>query len=525
MFYQPYDCSMVNRERMIMKILKKILFLLLGILALFGVFVLVCAFNPEITNAVADFLYPDKAAKMLAEGDQNQRFAESPVSVDIQTGQGMDYADIVDTGSINNHSGNAGEYIQPDQNEIRIPNEVSGRNGYTPVKEDGKEIAEDEADELIRQLGPGETGDGLSFDPLFYPYYAMLDEKGQHLYRQIYANANSLNAAFSPVEEVQVNDLNSIFAAVYNDHPELFFMETAYYCKYRSNGQCVEIDLLYNQTANQLADARTIFEERAGQIIGEAQKLTNNYERERYVHDALIDLTSYQVSAEMGQSAYSALVNGQTVCAGYARAFQYILQQLYIPCYYCTGYAGENHAWNIVMLDDGYYNVDVTWDDIEDGIYNYFNKSDDDYASTHIRRDMAVNLPPCKGEKYRNLEAGSGAENQIENEMEDNVADDRRSLEELGIAQEEVIYNLADYYADCYEKISRTGIGSYTFFTVLEGEDFLQQWISSYRSEEYKAAYMESAMEAVGASKCQMKLELEELQGGRYLVAHKIVLQ
>lgn len=465
-----------------MKILRRILFILLGISALFGGFILVCAFHPEITDAVADFLYSDDP--------------------DILTGQEKELADIADTPAIERH------------NEISIPDQVSGRNGYLPIKEEGEEIAEEEAQELIRQLGHGQTGEGLSFDSLFYPYYAMLDEKGQRLYRQIYANANSLNTSFSPVEEVQADELGSIFAAVYNDHPELFFMETAYYCKYRSNGQCVEIDLMYNRTADQLADARAIFEERAGQIIAGAEKLTGDYERERYVHDALIDLITYQASAEMGQSAYSALVNGQTVCAGYARAFQYILQQLSIPCYYCTGYAGENHAWNIVMLEDGYYNVDVTWDDIEDGIYSYFNKSDDDYASTHIRRDMAVNLPPCKGEKYRNIENGAN----------DNK-EERRSLEELGIAQEEVIYNLADYYEDCYEKISSTGTGSYTFFTVLEGEDFLQQCISCYRSEEYREAYMERAMEAVGASECQMELELEELKEGRYLVAHKIVLK
>ena len=80
------------------------------------------------------------------------------------------------------------------------------------------------------------------------------------------------------------------------------------------------------------------------------------------MHDTLAERITYDLSAEMSQSAYSALVNGRTVCAGYARAFQYIMQRLGIPCYYCTGYAGESHAWNIVGMEDGYYNVDVTWD-------------------------------------------------------------------------------------------------------------------------------------------------------------------
>ena len=54
----------------------------------------------------------------------------------------------------------------------------------------------------------------------------------------------------------------------------------------------------------------------------------NMSEKEKFVHDALIDKISYNLGAEMNQSAYSTLVNGQTVCAGYARAFQYLLQQL-----------------------------------------------------------------------------------------------------------------------------------------------------------------------------------------------------
>ena len=145
-----------------------------------------------------------------------------------------------------------------------------------------------------------------------------------------------------------------MFSAVYNDHPELFWLETAYACKYRENGQCVEIELKFNRTAQDLENARQIFRENADQILAGVQALPDSYGREKAVHDALIDKITYDMGAEMNQSAYSAMVNGRTVCAGYARAFQYLLQQLGIPCYYCTGYAGENHAWNIVELPVSY---------------------------------------------------------------------------------------------------------------------------------------------------------------------------
>ena len=93
---------------------------------------------------------------------------------------------------------------------------------------------------------------------------------------------------------------------------------------------------------------------------------------------------------------------------GYSRAFQYLMQQLGIPCYYCTGYSGENHAWNIVYLYGEYYNVDLTWDDTEPTTYDFFNKTDADYADTHVRRGLAQKLPACEGVSYRNLEETPG---------------------------------------------------------------------------------------------------------------------
>lgn len=159
---------------------------------------------------------------------------------------------------------------------------------------------------------------------------------------------------------MSASDVKTAFEAVIGDHPEMFWLETGYSSKYLTNGQCVEIDLKYNSTADDLESAKQRFDAAAQNLITGAASLDSNYEKEKYVHDALASAVTYDLTADMNQSAYSALVNGKSVCAGYARAYQYLLQQLGIPCYYCTGYSGGDHAWNIVKLEDGYYNVDVT---------------------------------------------------------------------------------------------------------------------------------------------------------------------
>lgn len=529
-------------------------------LVLFGCFcalVLVCAVRPEVTQALADFLYPNRQAVVSGgeglsgeEFDGKNRVQETFSLGDLESNgmgeQGNSGEPLDENGTGENpmselpraegiaESVNP-EYVAPEVSKIQVPEQVSGKNGYQQIQDEGGQIEDEEAGQLQNQLGVGSTGDGLVFDGNYYPYYGMLDEVGKHLYRQIYANANDLIMAFAPVEEVTAPKLRTVFSAVYNDHPELFWLETAYSGKYRRDGICVEIDLRMNYTAQNLEESKAFFNEKAGEILAQAASLSDNYEKEKMVHDVLIDRVTYNMGAQMNQSAYSALVNGQTVCAGYARAFQYLMQQLGIPCYYCTGYAGEAHAWNIVSLDDGYYNVDTTWDDTEGGNYDFFNKTDQDYAGTHVRQELSVYLPPCNGQRYRNLEPESGMENasvepvdnpETNNPVADNSLEDSlRGIEDVGISQADILSSVSDYYDDCYEQVAANGLGSYTFSNVVDKKALAEEIYQSYRQNTYRQGYMEKAMAEVGALTCTMGLEFEPLKDDKYLVTHTVNLR
>lgn len=505
-----------------MKILKRILYILLGLLILFYGFAMICILNPDVSKAVAGILYPDsdsdsgQIAAAERESDTPGRDADDwNPDMEPSKENSLDWRSD-ESGYEGMEVGIVSEYIPPEESELVIPENVSGRNGYQQVEDEQEQIDDADAEQLRSQLDTGYTGDGLEFDELYYPYYAMLNEKGKHLYRQIYANGNELYQAFAPVESVSARELRNIFSAVYNDHPELFWMETAYSGKYVPSGQCVEIDLRFNRTARDLEDSKARFDESAGQILSEAQNLSSDYDKEKFVHDALIDHITYNMGAEMNQSAYSALVNGQTVCAGYARAFQYLMQQMGIPCYYCTGFAGESHAWNIVRLDDGFYNVDTTWDDTENGTYDYFNKTDADYASSHIRRDLSVYLPPCDGQAYRNLEP-----EEVPGSEDGNL----RSLEDTGLTEAQVFADLQGYYADCYDQMLQNGRGRYTFYNVLEGDEESEQWYRDYQYNRFRQAYMEEAMAQIDATSCEITLAVEELQGNRYLIRHELYVR
>ncbi|MEH2932552.1 transglutaminase domain-containing protein [Candidatus Ventrimonas sp. KK005] len=499
-----------------MRFLKKLICLTVVVFVISCMLSGIYIFRPDIMDSIEIFLDPEQKDVETITGNhslQEETTSHSGESVEREeTEQESEEYETGEKEPLENDvigESVVSDYILPKQSEIVVPENVSGRNGYQQIQENREQIDDEAAEELQNQIDTGYTGDGLDFDGVRYPYYAMLDDRGKHIYRQIYANTNERYAAFMPVEPITLGQLKNVFLAVYNDHPELFWLETAYSCKYLRDGRCVEIDLKFNRTAQNMDDARAVFQENASQIISEAQNLSSDYEKEKFVHDKLTERVSYDLGAEMNQSAYSALVNGSTVCAGYARAFQYLLQQLGIPCYYCTGYAGEAHAWNIVALDDGYYNVDVTWDDSDGGRYDYFNKTDTDYADSHIRQELSVYLPPCNGSVYRNLERNP----------EDNSL---RSIADFGMAEDQVLTDMDSYYRDCYDQILQNGKGSYTFYNVIENEQLLEEWHQAYEAERYKQAYMENAMIQLGISSCEMKMEIEELRDGKFLITHKV---
>ncbi len=239
------------------------------------------------------------------------------------------------------------------------------------------------------------TYDEYNFDSEFYPYYGLLDNENKKLYRQIYYNILNYNNVFVPNIVVNKNDVSMVIDSVMYDHPELFWIDNNYSYKFNVIGKCLQISINFNDTIKNIEDNKNLFNDSANKIIEEALKYSTDLEREKYVHDKLVSMLVYDEDSSINQSAFSALVNHKSVCAGFSKAFQYIMQKLSIPCYYVTGDSFGNHAWNIIKIDDHYYNVDLTFDNTSSSD-NYFNGSDYEFNMTHLRSDLSKKLPVCE---------------------------------------------------------------------------------------------------------------------------------
>lgn len=257
----------------------------------------------------------------------------------------------------------------------------------------------------IKQIrGIDLNGKSLSDD--FYFYRSTLSKKSQSAYDQIYAFLYKGVSKFDMNVAVDGNSISDIIYCVYYDHPELFWVDCALTYYVNENNIVTSVQVNFNNTASNLSSSQQNFESAVAPLLSSAGTLSTDIDKVKYVHDYLTNVDDYVLNSELNQSAYSALVYGQTVCAGYAHAFQYCMQKLGIPAAYVVGNAGGGaHAWNIVCLDGEYYNMDVTWDDPVGNspttyYYNYFNITDSTIGSDHARDSLSAQLPSCNGTKY-----------------------------------------------------------------------------------------------------------------------------
>ncbi|WP_010245757.1 dockerin type I domain-containing protein [Acetivibrio cellulolyticus] len=108
-------------------------------------------------------------------------------------------------------------------------------------------------------------------------------------------------------------------------------------------------------------------------------KLTNtdmtDDEKEKLIHDYILTNIEYSEDDIYG-NPYSALCYGKTKCDGYAMLTYKMLKAAGIENIIVTN---ENHAWNVVKINDKWYHLDTTWDDSrekDNGFYKYYNLTD-----------------------------------------------------------------------------------------------------------------------------------------------------
>lgn len=244
-------------------------------------------------------------------------------------------------------------------------------------------------------------------------YYEHLQEELHEVYREIYVHLMKNEDSGSVLSKVRTSEFWQAYYAVLADHPEIFWIGTSAQIEESSlTGEVVAYSFETMVEKEARPQLRSELEAAAQSCIEQIPADASEYEKIKFVYEYLINTVDYDAGGTDTQNIQSALLYQKSVCAGYSKAFQYLLHRMGLFCTYITGTIadGGEHGWNLVRIEDAYYYVDVTWgdpvfvnqreDNGESRInYTYLCCPQQELFLTHVPSD-AVELPECTSDDY-----------------------------------------------------------------------------------------------------------------------------
>lgn len=197
-------------------------------------------------------------------------------------------------------------------------------------------------------------------------------------------------------EKLDYNQARDIAFLFTYQNPQYYFLSSALI--YNPNKKIIWMRC-YDKFAD--GEARSVetekFFNKIDAWIAEISLEAYDYDKEKKAYDIVCKNVVYKMGV-YDQSAYGAVMEGESVCAGYTKMFGMMMNASGIDT---IGITGSGHAWNKVFLYGKWYNVDSTWDDLGNiSGYNYFNKSDAQIGSGHVPFSIYEGLLPVADEDY-----------------------------------------------------------------------------------------------------------------------------
>lgn len=250
-------------------------------------------------------------------------------------------------------------------------------------------------------------------------YYDKLNQKDKKIYKAIYDGIMHYKSYVEvPGVNLHEGTVGWIYHCVLWDNPFIFSVgEYAMWHAVNEDKSRIKMTTLCDTSSEK--KYRKQIENKVNKILSVPglQGMTD-FQKEVFVHDFVINNIQYDHTLGDGgkkiqpYTVYGALVEHKAVCEGIAKTVKLLLNMLDVKCIVVSGkFDGNEHAWNIVKINDWSYNLDVTMDMgrvVHPGMmrYNYFNFKDSDITNYDI--DNPQMIPECKAIEYNYLIKAAG---------------------------------------------------------------------------------------------------------------------
>ncbi len=229
---------------------------------------------------------------------------------------------------------------------------------------------------------------------LYLFYYEQLTSVQKVIYEELYDFMKKPTSLYELKKPVKLEDLSPAIYAFMYDFPESYWMWNYRY-RIDANKKVVELEFpVPEDLESKWAQVDAIANNVVAAVANES-----DYNKLKYFYEWIINWTEYQEN-ECDQDYTGVFLLKKSICAGYARAIQYLCNKAGLKCTTVRGQTNESHTWNLVELNGQYYWVDVTWGDptTDDGsqklVYYYFMVTDELLFRTHISLNGQVPVGP-----------------------------------------------------------------------------------------------------------------------------------
>lgn len=223
----------------------------------------------------------------------------------------------------------------------------------------------------------------------------LASEEDRKIYDIIY---NSLVNQIESID-IKIGDaerINFVFKSVLYDNPEIFYVDNYKYIQHDSSITMLPI---YNMNPGEIEKAKEELESYTIKLLKQIKPEMPDYEKELVIYKYIVESADYNIESKYNQSMYS-IILGESVCMGYTKMFQYLCQQVSIPCTIILGQDknGTGHVWNAVFIDDSWYMVDCSKGKGllgENGLsYYFFNITQEQILRSYDMENI-IELPQC----------------------------------------------------------------------------------------------------------------------------------
>ena len=243
--------------------------------------------------------------------------------------------------------------------------------------------------------------------------YDQLPEAVQEVYGQLYTGIADHKTEFT-IRAENADLIRQALNAVINDHPEYFWLTgSASMSGFKGIG-IWKISLECNLPEEEIGIVSEQIRQAAQEYLAALPEGASEYDKVKTAYEYIVFHTDYSRDSEQDQNIQSVFVHHRSVCAGYARAFKYLLDQAGVWCGVVEGYitdTGEGHAWNVVRIDGICTYVDPSWgdptygEDVTDAgrldiIYDFLCLTGEEMQKLRHEAETGILLPDCTDRSF-----------------------------------------------------------------------------------------------------------------------------